>query len=51
MIKFDLKILQTCTSTNDVAIKKAKEGLPEGSSYLAYVQTSGEVEIIINGYQ
>ena len=41
MIKFNLNILQTCTSTNDVAIKKAKHGLPEGSSYLAYEQTSG----------
>ena len=41
MIKFNLNILQTCTSTNDVAIKKAKQGLPEGSSYLSYLQTSG----------
>ena len=41
MIKFNLNILQTCTSTNDVAIKKAKKGLPEGSSYLAYLQTNG----------
>ena len=41
MINFNLNILQSCTSTNDVAINKAKEGLPEGSSYLAYVQTNG----------
>ena len=41
LIKFNLNILQTFTSTNDVAIKKAKQGLPEGSSYLAYMQTSG----------
>ena len=41
MSKYNLNILQTCTSTNDIAKKKAQEGLPEGSSYLAYVQTSG----------
>ena len=36
-----LNILKTCSSTNDVAIKNAKQGLPEGSSYLSYLQTSG----------
>ena len=41
MINFNLDFLQTCSSTNDVAIKKAKEGFPEGSSYLAYLQTNG----------
>ena len=38
---FDLNILQTCSSTNDVAIKNAKKGLPEGSSYLSYSQKNG----------
>jgi BirA family biotin operon repressor/biotin-[acetyl-CoA-carboxylase] ligase len=38
---FDLNILQTCSSTNDVAIKNAKKGLPEGSSYLSYLQKNG----------
>ena len=38
---FDLNILQTCSSTNDVAIKNAKKGLPEGTSYLSYLQTKG----------
>ena len=38
---FDLKILQTCSSTNDIAIKNAKIGLPEGTSYLSYIQTTG----------
>ena len=41
MTYFKLNILQTCSSTNDVAIKKAKAGLPEGSSYLSYIQTNG----------
>ncbi len=38
---FDLNILQTCSSTNDIAIANAKKGLPEGSSYLSYLQTNG----------
>ena len=41
MTHFDLNILQTCSSTNDVAIKNAKKGLPEGSSYLSYLQKNG----------
>ena len=41
MRHFDLNILQTCSSTNDVAIKNAKKGLPEGSSYLSYLQKNG----------
>ena len=41
MTYFDLNILQTCSSTNDIAIKNAKKGLPEGSSYLSYLQTNG----------
>jgi len=38
---FNLNILQTCSSTNDIAIINAKKGLPEGSSYLSYLQTNG----------
>ena len=41
MTNFNLNILQTCSSTNDIAIKNAKKGLPEGSSYLSYLQTNG----------
>ena len=41
MTYFNLNILQTCSSTNDIAIKNAKKGLPEGSSYLSYSQTTG----------
>ena len=41
MIYFDLNILQSCSSTNDIAIKYAKKGLPEGSSYLSYLQKNG----------
>jgi len=41
LTNFDLNILQTCSSTNDVAIKNAKKGLPEGTSYLSYSQTKG----------
>ena len=41
MTNFDLNILQTCSSTNDVAITNAKKGLPEGTSYLSYSQTKG----------
>jgi BirA family biotin operon repressor/biotin-[acetyl-CoA-carboxylase] ligase len=37
----DLNILQTCSSTNDIAIKNAKKGMPEGTSYLSYLQTKG----------
>ena len=33
--------MQSCSSTNDVAIKNAKKGKPEGSSYLSYLQKSG----------
>ena len=41
MTYFDLNILETCSSTNDIAIKNAKNGLPQGSSYLSYLQTNG----------
>ena len=41
MTYFKLNILQTCSSTNDIAIQNAKKGLPEGSSYLSILQTNG----------
>ncbi len=41
MSYYHLNILQTCSSTNDVAIKNAKKGMPEGTSYLSYFQTKG----------
>ncbi len=41
MTHIDLKILQTCSSTNDIAIQKASKGSPEGCSYLCYFQTNG----------
>ena len=37
----ELNILQTCSSTNDIAIINANQGSPEGSSYLSYFQTKG----------
>jgi biotin-(acetyl-CoA carboxylase) ligase len=36
-----LNVLQTCSSTNDIAFKEAKNGAIEGSSYLSYIQTNG----------
>jgi biotin-(acetyl-CoA carboxylase) ligase len=36
-----LNVLQTCSSTNDIAFKEAKNGAIEGSSYLSYMQTKG----------
>ena len=41
MIHSQLKILDTCSSTNDIAIKSAKRGSSEGSSFLSYSQTNG----------
>jgi BirA family biotin operon repressor/biotin-[acetyl-CoA-carboxylase] ligase len=41
LVNFNLNILQSCSSTNDIAIKNAREGLPEGTSYLSYSQTKG----------
>ena len=41
MINFNLNILKTCSSTNDVARKEAVNGSLEGSSYLSYLQTDG----------
>ena len=41
MAYLNLNVLQTCSSTNDIAIKNAKKGLPEGTSYLSYLQSKG----------
>ena len=36
-----MNVLQTCSSTNDIAFKEAKNGAIEGSSYLSHIQTNG----------
>ena len=41
MVDINLNILNSCSSTNDIAFKAAKEGAEEGNSYLAYEQTNG----------
>jgi len=41
MVNINLNILNSCSSTNDIAFKAAKEGAEEGNSYLAYLQTNG----------
>ena len=41
MIHIQLDIMESCSSTNDIAIKNAKQGFPEGSSFLSYLQTNG----------
>jgi len=41
MVDINLNILNSCSSTNDIAFKAAKEGAEEGNSYLAYLQTNG----------
>ncbi|MDC0093333.1 biotin--[acetyl-CoA-carboxylase] ligase [Alphaproteobacteria bacterium] len=41
MVDINLKTLDICTSTNDVAFKAALEGEVEGTSYLADMQTKG----------
>ncbi len=41
MFNIDLKILKTCSSTNDIAKNEAIKGSLEGSSYLSYLQTNG----------
>ena len=41
MVDINLNILNSCSSTNDIAFKAAKEGAEEGNSYLAYIQTNG----------
>ena len=41
MVNINLNILNSCSSTNDIAFKAAKKGAKEGDSYLAYEQTKG----------
>ena len=41
MVNINLNILNSCSSTNDIAFKAATMGAEEGNSYLAYQQTNG----------
>ena len=41
MININLNILNSCSSTNDIAFKAAQKGAKEGDSYLSYEQTKG----------
>ena len=41
MININLQIIEECKSTNELLIKLAKEGYPEGYSILSINQTSG----------
>ena len=41
MVNVNLNILNSCSSTNDIAFKAAKKGAKEGDSYLSYEQTNG----------
>ena len=41
MVDINLKTLDICTSTNDIAFKSALNGAVEGTSYLANIQTKG----------
>ena len=41
MTNINLKILNSCSSTNDIAFKAAQNGGLEGDSYLSYEQTNG----------
>ena len=41
MVNINLNILNSCSSTNDIAFKAAHKGAKEGVSYLAYEQTKG----------
>ena len=41
MINIDLNVLETCSSTNDIAKNEAIKGSLEGSSYLSYSQSNG----------
>ena len=41
MVNINLNILNSCSSTNDIAFKAAAKGAEEGNSYLAYLQTNG----------
>ena len=42
MIKFNLKIIEECNSTNNYLTNLAKEGMPEGFSLLSKNQTCGK---------
>ena len=41
MVNFKLNILNSCSSTNDIAMEAALNGEMEGASYLSYNQTNG----------
>jgi len=41
LINIDLNVLETCSSTNDIAKNEAIKGSLEGSSYLSYSQSNG----------
>ena len=41
MININLNILNSCSSSNDIAFQAAKNGAKEGDSYLSYEQTNG----------
>ena len=41
MIDINLKVYNTCSSTNDIALKEAQNGSSEGNSFLSYIQTKG----------
>ena len=41
MVNINLNILNSCSSTNDIAFKAAIKGAEEGNSYLAFLQTNG----------
>ena len=41
MVKIKLNILNSCSSTNDIAFKAAQLNTKEGASYLSYEQTNG----------
>ena len=41
MVNINLNILNSCSSTNDIAYAAAKKGAEEGNSYLSYDQING----------
>ena len=47
MVNVSLNIVNSCSSTNDIAFKAAQKGAKEGVSYLAYEQTKGRPNFII----
>ena len=51
LTNLDLNILQTCSSTNDVAIKNAKKDCQKAHHICPTYKLKDEVEIIINGNQ